>query len=572
MMTHTIMLVPVSEQVGLTMVTFGLVDAIKSTGSEVHYFKPIAIDSNDATESVTTAKKLFNFSSPAPLLLKEVLNLLGNDRESEILEQVVDHYAQSGLLKAHHHSHGVTVIQGINYHAHYGVYSSYLNQMIARTFTAKVIFVATQKSDASYMLKENIGALEHIYRDKLHLEVLGYVVNGTDEEKIHELDQCRCHKTMISQIPTFAEFTQSYDQLHQSVTQYLSTDWISRITASSSCRFQTPPFFLHQLVSRAQQCKKRIVLPEAIDLRTLKAAIICHERKIANCVLLGCRYDIMRVCQENQLQLPEDIEIHESAEISHHYVEPMYQLRKEKGMTKEMAKELLMNNKIILGTMMLAVGDVDGMVSGALHTTPETVRPALQLIKTSKGHKIVSSSFFMCLPNEVVLYADCAVNRNPTEDDLAVIAIQSADTASLFEIEPQVGLLSFSTEKSGSGGDVDMIIKAVQQVKKMRPDLNVDGPLQYDAASDPVIAKRKAPDSKVAGSVNVYIFPNLNTGNIVYKAVQRTNQIICIGPILQGLKKPVNDLSRGASVEDIVYTIAVTAIQAEAIAKAKNHT
>ena len=212
--------------------------------------------------------------------------------------------------------------------------------------------------------------------------------------------------------------------------------------------------------------------------------------------------------------------------------------------------------------MMIYMGDADGMVSGANNTTADTIRPALQIIKTKPGISIVSSVFFMCLDTKVLVYGDCAVNRDPNAEQLAQIAISSADTAKLFGIEPIVAMLSYSTGSSGSGEDVEKVAKATELVKELRPDLLVEGPIQYDAAIDKKVAKKKLPNSKVAGRATVFIFPDLNTGNNTYKAVQRSSNAIAVGPVLQGLKKPVNDLSRGCLVEDIVNTVAITAIQA----------
>jgi phosphate acetyltransferase len=214
--------------------------------------------------------------------------------------------------------------------------------------------------------------------------------------------------------------------------------------------------------------------------------------------------------------------------------------------------------------MMLAQGDVDGLVSGAVHTTASTVRPALQLIKTAPGDSIVSSVFFMLMPDQVLVYGDCAINPDPKAEELAEIAIQSADSAKAFGIEPRIAMISYSTGASGTGEDVDKVRQATALVKARRPDLVIDGPIQYDAATVESVGRQKAPGSPVAGRANVFVFPDLNTGNTTYKAVQRSANVVSVGPMLQGLRKPVNDLSRGALVDDIVYTIALTAIQAQA--------
>jgi phosphate acetyltransferase len=255
------------------------------------------------------------------------------------------------------------------------------------------------------------------------------------------------------------------------------------------------------------------------------------------------------------------VEILDPRTLRQAHVGALVELRRHKGLTEKMAAELLEDN-VWLGTVMLARGEVDGLVSGAVHSTANTIRPALQLIKTKPGASVVSSIFFMCLPDQVVVYGDCAVNPDPDVETLCDIAIQSADSARRFGITPHVAMLSYSTGTSGSGSDVDKVREATELVRRRRPDLIVDGPLQYDAAAIAEVAAQKAPNSPVAGHATVFIFPDLNTGNTTYKAVQRSANVISIGPMLQGLNRPVNDLSRGALVEDIVYTIAITAVQA----------
>jgi phosphate acetyltransferase len=258
--------------------------------------------------------------------------------------------------------------------------------------------------------------------------------------------------------------------------------------------------------------------------------------------------------------LPESLEIIDPASIRENYIAALVERRKHKGVTEHEAAELLEDN-VWLGTLMLALGEVDGLVSGAVHSTANTIRPAFQIIKTKPDASIVSSVFFMCLPDQVVVYGDCAVNPDPDAAMLADIALQSADSAARFGIEPRVAMLSYSTGDSGSGADVDKVREATRLAHARRPELQLDGPMQYDAAENAEVAKAKAPGSPVAGRATVFIFPDLNTGNTTYKAVQRSANVVSVGPMLQGLNKPVNDLSRGALVEDIVYTIALTAIQ-----------
>jgi phosphate acetyltransferase len=304
-----------------------------------------------------------------------------------------------------------------------------------------------------------------------------------------------------------------------------------------------------------------VVLPEGEEPRTIEAAVICQQRGIANCILLGDRERIEHTALSLGIKLPDDLQILNPEEIRQRYVDPMVELRKHKQLSAPMALAQL-EDTVVLGTMMLALDEVDGLVSGAIHTTANTIRPALQLIKTAEGAKLVSSIFFMLLPEQVMVYGDCAVNPDPNAEELCDIALQSATSAKSFGIEPKVAMISYSTGSSGSGSDVVKVREATELAKKADPSLIIDGPLQYDAATTASVAKSKAPNSPVAGQASVVIFPDLNTGNTTYKAVQRSANVVSIGPMLQGLAKPVNDLSRGALVEDIVYTIALTAIQA----------
>jgi phosphate acetyltransferase len=324
----------------------------------------------------------------------------------------------------------------------------------------------------------------------------------------------------------------------------------------------SPPAFRHKLVEAARAAKKRIVLPEGDEPRTIRAANICQRRGIADCILLGNPEHVHEVAIQQGISLLDDITIIDPESIRDNYIAPLVELRKHKGLKPNEAEELLHDN-VYLGTMMLQRSEVDGLVSGAVHTTANTIRPAFQLIKTPPGVKLVSSIFFMCLPEQVLVYGDCAVNPDPNAEQLADIAVQSALSAKAFGIVPRVALISYSTGSSGEGDDVEKVRQATRIAQAERPDILFDGPLQYDAAAVATVAKSKAPDSKVAGNATVFVFPDLNTGNTTYKAVQRSADVISIGPMLQGLKKPVNDLSRGALVDDIIYTIALTAIQAE---------
>ena len=325
----------------------------------------------------------------------------------------------------------------------------------------------------------------------------------------------------------------------------------------------TPLMFEYEMIRRAKDRRQRIVLPEGGDERILRAAEILVLRNVADLILLGDPDRIQRRISELGLKL-DDIRIINpvTSPDRERYAKTYYELRKHKGISEQMARDVL-EDVSYYGTLMVYLGDADGMVSGATHTTQHTIRPSFETIRTKPDVKLVSSVFFMCLADRVLVYGDCAVNPNPNSEELADIAISSAGTAAAFGIEPRIAMLSYSSGNSGKGEDVDRVREAVNIVRQRRPDLKVEGPIQYDAAVDIEIGRSKMPGSEVAGRATVLVFPDLNTGNNTYKAVQRSAGAVAIGPVLQGLNKPVNDLSRGCTVTDIVNTVAITAIQAQ---------
>ncbi|WP_156664805.1 phosphate acetyltransferase [Mycobacterium sp. 852002-51057_SCH5723018] len=327
----------------------------------------------------------------------------------------------------------------------------------------------------------------------------------------------------------------------------------------------TPQMFTYQLQLRARSDRKHMVLPEGGDDRILRSAGRLLQRGVADLTILGDEAEIRLRSAELGVNL-DDAKVIDAgtSELRYEFADQYAELRKARGVTVEHAREI-MGDATYFGTMMVHNGMVDGMVSGAVHTTAHTVRPAFEIIKTVPDVSTVSSIFFMCLPDRVLVYGDCAIIPNPTPEQLADIAISSARTAARFGVEPRVAMLSYSTGDSGAGAEVDKVRAATELVRSREPQLLVEGPIQYDAAIEPSVAATKMRDSPVAGRATVLIFPDLNTGNNTYKAVQRSAGAIAIGPVLQGLRKPVNDLSRGALVEDIVNTVAITAIQAQDI-------
>ena len=352
--------------------------------------------------------------------------------------------------------------------------------------------------------------------------------------------------------------------IRNTIDEYLDLDQLLNHRFSSDSAVETPRRFLRRLRDKARAATQTIVLPESDVDRILKATDVIRRQQIANVILIGEEAKVKKYAAQLDVELDAGVSIVDPTADGEFedYVQTLVELRKAKNLTEVQARDL-MRDRTYFGTMMVYKGRAHGMVSGATTTTEATLRPALQFIKTRPGFKNVSSVFFMCLPDRVLVYGDCAVIPKPTVEQLAEIALSSAQTAHAFGIDPRVAMLSYSTGTSGKGEDVDFVRQATELVRQRDPALNVEGPIQYDAAIDPAVARTKLPNSKVAGRATVFVFPDLNTGNNTYKAVQRSANAIAIGPILQGLNRPVNDLSRGASVTDIVNTVMFTAIQAQ---------
>jgi phosphate acetyltransferase len=363
----------------------------------------------------------------------------------------------------------------------------------------------------------------------------------------------------------YAENTQKIETSVKDFERYVDVDALVERLIIFKTNGITPRMFQYNLLKRATTLKKHIVLPEGMDERILRATKQLIDIEAVKITLLGDKKQIGEKVVALDIGLDLDkvtiINPVESVDFDA-FARTLNELRKHKNVNLAMARDL-MEDVSYFGTMMVYQGKADGMVSGAVHTTQHTIRPALQFIKTKPDASIVSSVFFMCLEDRVSVYGDCAINPNPTAAQLAEIAISSAETSRAFGIEPKIAMLSYSSGTSGVGEDVDRVRKATALVKQKRPDLKIEGPIQYDAAVDKKVGKAKMPDSEVAGQANVFIFPDLNTGNNTYKAVQRETKALAIGPIIQGLNKPVNDLSRGCTVDDIFNTVIVTAIQAQ---------
>ncbi|MFF3979028.1 phosphate acetyltransferase [Streptomyces sp. NPDC001828] len=342
-----------------------------------------------------------------------------------------------------------------------------------------------------------------------------------------------------------------------------TADLLRRVSVARSGRV-TPMMFEHVLLEQARAHRRRVVLPEGTEDRVLRAADVLLRRDVCELTLLGDVEAIRKKAADLGIDVTKcQIIDPGTSELRQEFAERYAQLRAHKGVTVELAYDVVADVNYF-GTLMVQEGLADGMVSGSVHSTAATIRPAFEIIKTKPEASIVSSVFFMCLADKVLVYGDCAVNPDPNAEQLADIAVQAAATAQQFGVDPRIAMLSYSTGTSGSGADVDKVREATKLVRETRPDLKIEGPIQYDAAVEPSVAATKLPESEVAGQATVLIFPDLNTGNNTYKAVQRSAGAVAVGPVLQGLRKPVNDLSRGALVQDIVNTVAITAIQAQA--------
>ena len=397
-------------------------------------------------------------------------------------------------------------------------------------------------------------------------KVIGVFITGCDE------NQCTSLRTYFKDydVPVWTvpfldlEENATPDDAIGSFAAHVPADQLLSTLDSPFVPPTTPYAFQYDILARAKKNRKTIVLPEGADDRIITAANYLLESNVVDIVIIGERDEIIERGKKLGLKTLDKARFQsmEDEQLLAEMIDKLCQIRAKKGMTPDVARKTLRDPNYF-GTMLVVLGQADGLVSGAISSTANTVRPALQLIKTKPGTKSVSGAFLMCLNDHVSVFADCAINLDPDPEQLADIALQSAQTAKAFSIEPRVGMLSYSTLGSGKGPDVDLVVQATSIVREKDPDLALVGPIQFDAAWSPDVAAVKAPGDPVAGRVSVFVFPDLDSGNICYKAVQRSSGAVAIGPILQGLNKPVNDLSRGALVQDIINTIALTAIEAQ---------
>lgn len=558
---NLLFITPVGKINNLAPISFGLIQALENSGLKVGYLKPIARDKEEL--STHLYRELFNAELPLALDSRKAEHYIRHNCYDQILEDVIEKISQ---LKRE--PYDLIIVEGLNPEGgEKNPFITRLNLDIARTLSAGVIFAGNSGDNSAAVIAEYLDLQTELF-SQTHTWFAGYILNHVQNiDNVQGIAQ-QCQRPAakalepLAVIPQKDELTNPLDVVRFIAENITTINLIERLDEEREERMP-PSMFRYALLERARADRKRIILPEGEEPRTIQAAIICAEKGIATPLLIGERATIEENAQQRGLTLPQEIEIiTPDNELRERYVAGFVARRKHRGATEESAREALQNN-VVLGTMMLAEGDVDGLVSGAIHTTADTIRPALQLIGTDEDSSIVSSIFFMLMSDQVHVYGDCAVNPSPTPEQLADIAIQSAQSAERFGIEPRVAMISYSTGTSGAGEAVEAVAKATKIAQERAPQYAIDGPLQFDAACVPEVGRQKAPDSPVAGHATVFIYPDLNTGNTTYKAVQRSANVVSIGPMLQGLAKPVNDLSRGALVDDIVYTIAITALQAQ---------
>lgn len=545
-------------------VLLGVADLLTKAGRTIGFFRPITgNDSSDPHFALLQSRFALPFGEDesSVLSLHEALDLLNARRQTELFERILD---RARRLEA---KCDVLLCEGAPLTESGAPFIFDLNSDLAANLNASIVLLNRGSGTALG------GRLRLLSRKKLDPVC---VFTAAENQQALAALQAEAHAS--ADLPMFSFPLERQEtgapacgfedgKTDAVLTRFAETvdekALLRRLDSLHSER-TTPAMFQSRLLNLARQHRMRIVLPEGEEERILHAADETARRKAADVILLGRTRIISEKAAALGLEL-SGVKIIDpcTAPEFEDYAQTYAELRRKKGVTLEQAREK-MADTTYFGTMMVYKDHADGMVSGAVHTTAHTIRPAFEFIKTKPGFTNVSSVFFMCLEDRVLVFGDCAVNPNPTPEQLAETAVVSAHTARVFGVEPRVAMLSYSTGTSGKGPDVEAVIEATRLARERAPELALDGPLQYDAAVSPETARTKLPDSPVAGKATVFIFPDLNAGNITYKAVQRAASAIAVGPVLQGLNKPVNDLSRGCLIPDIVNTVIITAIQAQA--------
>ncbi|MFK5856608.1 MAG: phosphate acetyltransferase [Bacteroidota bacterium] len=546
---------------GKSMMIMGIMNILSKKINKIGFFRPVVYSGDIMDHNIEIISTRFNLN----LSYEEMYGVTNNEMLSFHQTGNIDGMYSAILekYKSLEKKCDFILVEGTDYLSHLSTYEFGFNLDVANNLGCPIISVFSGLDKSISQITESIQIMKQVLQREKCMQ-LGMIVNRVVSDEVASIKQIL--KDIIPDnelgyiIPESEK--QPIDHLDLFMSNVNAIELADKIF-NANPQVITPIMFEYVLFKRAKQNRKHIVLPEGSDDRILRAASLLLKKKIVDITILGDQERVTSRADALKISL-EGVSIINPTNNSftEEYAAEYYKLRKHKGISMETAIET-MRDVSYFGTMMVHKGHADGMVSGAVNTTQHTIRPAFEFIKTKPGISIVSSSFFMCLKDRVLVYGDCAVNPNPNAEQLADIAISTAQTAHMFGIEPRIAMLSYSTGNSGKGVEVEKVKEATEIIRQRRPELKCEGPIQYDAAIDPFVANTKMPNSEVAGKATIFIFPDLNSGNITYKAVQRSASALAIGPVLQGLNKPVNDLSRGCLVADIVNTVVITAIQAQ---------
>ncbi|MDL2209190.1 phosphate acetyltransferase [Desulfovibrio sp. OttesenSCG-928-O18] len=568
-MANKLFLLGTGPQCGKTIAAFGILDYLKSQGRKVAFYRPVVSYTPNGKDEILSRliehfKPSFTYEDAYAYTLGEVRELINNGKESHVYDTIL------AKCKKLEETHDFVLCLGSDFYNRDMMLEFAVNTQIAADLGAPALVIVKGAERTGDELADSARGTIRDLRNAA-VEVIGCMMtwsqlSAADTKKFEDAIKNAPADQKTPNVFVLPQNAQAASTA-QAAISYLDANMDRKAFVKAvddhTMTVVTPKMFEFKLMERAKKHKMRIVLPESSDDRILIAASDVDARGVADIILLGDEAAVKK--RFSELKLPFNGKILNPAafEKFEEYAAAYAEARKSKGVTIEQAREV-MRDVSYFGTMMVWKDDADGMVSGAINTTAHTIKPAFEFVKMKPGITTVSSIFLMCMKDRVYALGDCAVNPNPTPDQLAAIAVSSAETAKIFGVDPRVAMLSYSTGTSGKGPDVDAVIEATKLAQELAPELPIDGPLQYDAAIDSVVAGKKLPNSKVAGKATVFIFPDLNTGNNTYKAVQRAANAVAIGPILQGLNKPVNDLSRGCLVPDVINTIAITAVQAQA--------
>ncbi|GHV52327.1 hypothetical protein FACS1894206_00900 [Deltaproteobacteria bacterium] len=570
-MANKLFLMGIGPQCGKGAAAFAIVDAWKKADKKIAFFRPLVseVSAKDTLLERLLAhfKPSFSYNDAYAYTLAEARALVNEGKGSIVQDTILS------KCKKLEENHDFVVCIGSDCSGADAMLEFTLNAQVAADLGAPALVLMEGKDrapdDLGASMRGNVRALREAAVDVIACVLVNAPLSDEDAKKFTRIIQDAPEDQKVAHVNTLPEIRDNACPCSKPETALayfadnMDISGLLRAVEAHKVTIVTPKMFEFALLERAGKHKMRIVLPEGMEDRILKAASAVDARGVADIILLGNEDAIKK--RLGELSLPFKGKIINPATCAKldEYVSAYYEARKAKGVTPEKAREVMLDLSYF-GTMMVWKDDADGMVSGSINTTAHTIKPAFEFVKMKPGISTVSSIFLMCMKDHVMAFGDCAVNPNPTPEQLAGIAVSSAETARIFGVEPRVAMCSYSTGTSGKGVDVDAVIEATRLAKEKAPGLALDGPLQYDAAINMDVAKTKMPNSPVAGKATVFIFPDLNTGNNTYKAVQRAADAVAIGPILQGLNKPVNDLSRGCLVPDVINTIAITAVQAQA--------